>query len=83
MPIKRAIFRYQADHQKKSQKATTKRQVLQNQYFVGLFLLSYGDLDRQKEGIDGQKLVLNSYPRQDFQKKGYDLSEIGAVQHQT
>ena len=46
------------------------RQVLQNQYFVGLFLLSFGDLDRQKEGIDGQKLVLNSYPRQDFQKRG-------------
>ena len=37
---------------------------------MGLFLLSYGDLDRQKEGIDGQKLVLNSYPRQDFQKRG-------------
>lgn len=60
----------QADHQKKSQKATTKRQVLQNQYFVGLFLLPFGDLDRQKEGIDGQKLVPNSYPRQDFQKRG-------------
>ena len=29
----------QADHQKKSQKATIKRQVLQNQYFVGLFLV--------------------------------------------
>ena len=26
--------------------------------------------DRQKEGIDGQKLVPNSYPRQDFQKRG-------------
>ena len=64
MVIKRAIFRYQTDHQKKSQKATTKRQVLQNQYFVGLFLLSFGDLDLQKEGIDGQKLVPNSYPRQ-------------------
>ena len=34
------------------------------------FLLSFGDLDRQKEGIDGQKLVPNSYPRQDFQKRG-------------
>ena len=33
------------------------------------FLLPFGDLDRQKEGIDGQKLVPNSYPRQDFQKK--------------
>ena len=31
----------------------TKRQVLQNQYFVGLFLLPFGDLDRQKKGIDG------------------------------
>lgn len=58
------------DHGKKSQKATTKRQVLQNQYFVGLFLLPFGDLDRQKEGIDGQKIVPNSYPRQDFQKRG-------------
>ena len=28
------------------------------------FLLSFGDLDFQKEGIDGQKLVSNSYPRQ-------------------
>ena len=55
-------FEPQADHQKKSQKATTKRQVLQNQYFVGLFLLPFDDLDRQKEGIDGQKLVPNSYP---------------------
>ena len=63
-------FEPQTDHEKKSQKATTKRQVLQNQYFVGLFLLSFGDLDRQKEGIDGQKLVPNSYPRQDFQKRG-------------
>ena len=36
----------QADHQKKSQKATRKRQVLQNQYFVGLFLLPFGYLDR-------------------------------------
>ena len=26
------------------------------------FLLSFGDLDRQKEGIDGQKLVPHSYP---------------------
>ena len=34
------------------------------------FYLSFGDLDRQKEGIDGQKLVPNSYPRQDFQKRG-------------
>ena len=34
------------------------------------FLLPFGDLDRQKEGIDGQKLVPNSYPRQDFQKRG-------------
>ena len=34
------------------------------------FLLSFGDLDRQKEGIDGQKLVPNSYPRQFFQKRG-------------
>ena len=42
---------------------------------MGLFLLPFGDLDRQKEGIDGQKLVLNSCPRQDFQKRGYDLSE--------
>ena len=33
-------------------------------------LLPFGDLDRQKEGIDGQKLVPNSYPRQDFQKRG-------------
>ena len=38
--------------------------------FCGTFLLSFGDLDRQKEGIDGQKLVRNSYPRQDFQKRG-------------
>ena len=37
--------------------------------------MPFGDLDRQKEGIDGQKLVLNSCPRQDFQKRGYDLSE--------
>lgn len=44
------VFEPQADHQKKSQKATIKRQVLQNQYFVGLFLLPFGDLDRQKEG---------------------------------
>ena len=64
------MFGPQADYQKKSQKATIKRQVLQNQYFVGLFLLPFGDLDRQKEGIDGQKLVPNSYPRQDFQKRG-------------
>ena len=42
---------------------------------MGLFLLPFGDLDRQKEGIDGQKLVLNLCPRQDFQKRGYDLSE--------
>ena len=34
------------------------------------FLLPFGDLDRQKEGIDGQKLVPNSYPRQNFQKRG-------------
>ena len=54
------MFGPQADHQKKSQKATIKRQVLQNQYFVGLFLLPFGDLDRQKEGIDGQKLVPKS-----------------------
>ena len=32
--------------------------------FCGTFLLLFGDLDRQKEGIDGQKLVPNSYPRQ-------------------
>ena len=32
--------------------------------------MPFGDLDRQKEGIDGQKLVPNSYPRQDFQKRG-------------
>ena len=51
------MFGPQADHQKKSQKATIKRQVLQNQYFVGLFLLPFGDLDRQKEGIDGQKRI--------------------------
>ena len=47
---------------------TTKRQVLQNQYFVGLFLLPFGDLDRQKEGIDGQKIVPNSYPDKFFKK---------------
>ena len=40
----------QADHQKKSQKATRKRQVLQNQYFVGLFLLPFGYLDRHEKG---------------------------------
>ena len=40
----------QADHWKKSQKATRKRQVLQNQYFVGLFLLSFGYLDRHEKG---------------------------------
>ena len=62
------MFGPQADHQKKSQKATIKRQVLQNQYFVGLFLLPFGDLDRQKEGIDGQKLVPNSYPDKFFKK---------------
>ena len=43
------------------------------------FLLSFGDLDRQKEGIDGQKLVPNSYPPTIFSKKGYDLSEIGGT----
>lgn len=64
------MFGPQADHQKKSQKATIKRQVLQNQYFVGLFLLPFGDLDRQKEGIDGQKLVPNSYPDKFFKKGG-------------
>lgn len=38
--------------------------------FCGTFLLPFGDLDRQKEGIDGQKLVPNLYPRQIFQKRG-------------
>ena len=30
--------------------------------FCGTFLLSFGDLDRLKEGIDGQKSVPHSYP---------------------
>ena len=30
--------------------------------FCGTFLLLFGDPDRQKEGIDGQKLVPHSYP---------------------
>lgn len=60
----------QADHQKKSQKATTKRQVLQNQYFVGLFLLPFGYLDRHEKVTDGQKLVPYPYPRQKSQKRG-------------
>ena len=58
------------DHQKKSQKATRKRQVLQNQYFVGLFLLSFGYLDRHEKVTDRQKLVPNSYPRQNSSKRG-------------
>ena len=56
------VLNSQLDHQKKSQKAAAKRQVLQNQYFVGLFLLPFGDLDRQKEGIGCSRLVPNSYP---------------------
>lgn len=64
------IIRLQADHQKKSQTATTKRQVLQNQYFVGLFLLSFGYLDRHEKVTDRQKLVSNSYPRQNSSKRG-------------
>ena len=60
----------QADHQKKSQKATRKRQVLQNQYFVGLFLLSFGYLDRHEKVTDRQKIVPYSYPRQDSSKRG-------------
>ena len=73
------MFGSQADHQKKSQKATIKRQVLQNQYFVGLFLLPFGDLDLQKEGIDGQKLVPNSYPRQNCliqDKRMWDMDDM-------
>ena len=37
--------------------------------FCGTFFIVFWR-DRQKEGIDGQKLVPNSYPRQDFQKRG-------------
>ena len=61
----------QADHRKKSQKATRKRQVLQNQYFVGLvFFLSFGYLDRHEKVTDRQKLVPYSYPRQNSSKRG-------------
>ena len=55
---------------KEKPKGDSKRQVLQNQYFVGLFLLSFGGFAHPKAGIDGQKIVLNSYSRQDFQKRG-------------
>ena len=60
----------QADHRKKSQKATRKRQVLQNQYFVGLFLLPFGYLDRHEKVTDRQKIVPYSYPRQNSSKRG-------------
>ena len=69
-PIKKAQFGYQADHQKKSQKATRKRQVLQNQCFVGLFLLSFGYLARHEKVTDRQKLVPYSYPRHNSSKRG-------------
>ena len=45
----------QADHQKKSQKATTKRQVLQNQYFVGLFYYLLATLTATKRSLTDKK----------------------------
>lgn len=41
----------QADHQKKSQKATIKRQVLQNQYFVGFFYYLLATLTATKRSL--------------------------------
>lgn len=66
----------QADHQKKSQKATTERQVLQNQHFVGLFLLPFGYLDRHEKVTGGQKLVPYPYPRQNSSKRGTNWRKL-------
>ena len=56
---------------KRKAKGDNKKTSPTKSIFCGTFFYcSFGDLDRQKEGIDGQKLVPNSYPRQDFQKRG-------------
>ena len=54
--------RIPAGSRKEKPKGDNKKTSPTKSIFCGTFLLSFGDLDRPKEDIDGQKLVPHSYP---------------------
>ena len=54
--------RIPAGSPKEKPKGDNKKTSPTKSMFCGTFLLLFGGLDRPKEGIDGQKLVPNSYP---------------------